>query len=111
MMPPMLANLLADASTPRVLHVMHFFDGVTLALAMIAALAFLRYFRRTRDRMFLFFAAAFFLYGLNRIVFQFRISAGDFANMWLYVIRIIAFAIVIAGVVDKNRRSRRPSSP
>jgi len=90
--------------TPRILHVNHFFDGVILALAMIAALLFIRLYRKTSDRFYLFFSAAFFIYGFNRILHQFYTSHSDESKVWLYSIRLVVFALIIIGCADKNRR-------
>ena len=69
----------------------------------VAGLFFLRFWRTTSDRLFLFFALAFWLLSaswLGLAVF----NPADEARPYVYAIRLFAFALIIAGVTDKNRR-------
>jgi uncharacterized membrane protein HdeD (DUF308 family) len=99
-----------DPLSPRTLHINHFFDGIIFALAIVAALLFIRFYRKSRDRLFLFFAAAFAIFGLNRILFQFYGDAPDESKTWLYAIRLLSFLLIIIAILDKNLRqpARRP---
>ncbi len=75
------------------------------ALAMACAVAgafFLRFWRKTRDRLFLIFALAFWLLGLNWALLAF--VQADETRTWLYVLRLVAFCLIIYGIVDKNRQ-------
>lgn len=72
------------------------------ALAMgfaVAGLFFLRFWKESRDRLFLLFAAAFFLLGLDRVIAS-TTAVGDA----VYLIRLSAFVLIVAAVLDKNRR-------
>jgi hypothetical protein len=75
------------------------------AIAMgsaVAGLFFLRSWKRTQDRLFLFFAISFFVEGLNR--FALGLSPDpDEARPFFYVVRFLSFAIILIGIVDKNR--------
>ena len=75
------------------------------ALAMgcaAVALCFLRSWRTTGDRLFLFFAVAFFALTLNWTGLAF-IDPGIELRHTLYLFRLAAFVLIIIGVVDKNR--------
>ena len=80
------------------------------ALAMgfgVAGLFFLRFWRKTRDGLFALFALAFFVMSANRIeiaLWALRGTRGDH----LYWVRLIAFALILAAILEKNR-SRKPS--
>jgi hypothetical protein len=80
---------------------------LTGAVAMgfcVAGLFFLRFWRETKDRLFGFFALAFFLLAGNRAAFAFHEQdKGDY----LYWVRFLAFAIILLAILDKNR-SRKP---
>ena len=79
---------------------------VSGALAMgysVAALFFLRYFASTRDRLFALFAAAFALLAGQRTFLPF---APESAMPLLYSVRVLAFLLIIAAIVDKNRSGR-----
>ncbi|HKB71412.1 MAG TPA: DUF5985 family protein [Thermoanaerobaculia bacterium] len=65
----------------------------------VAALFFLRFWRESRDRLFLLFSAAFFLLGVDRVIAS-TSSVGDA----VYLLRALAFVLILAAVVDKNRR-------
>ena len=78
------------------------------ALAMgyvVSALFFLRFFRQSRDRLFLLFAIAFALLGVQRLALSFATSfAGE--TLQYYVLRLVAYAIILAAIIDKNRQGR-----
>lgn len=75
---------------------------------LVAGLFFFRFWRQTRDRFFLFFALSFWIEGANRFVLSRQAGPGEDDPVY-YLIRLLAYALIIAAIVDKNR-SRRPSS-
>lgn len=77
-----------------------FIAGASAALAGVASVFFLRFWRATGDRFFLLFAGAFALFGINRIGL---ISTDREHNVWIYVLRLAAFGLIILAIVDKNR--------
>jgi hypothetical protein len=85
-----------------------FLNGATFALSITASLLFLRFYRRTRDRLFLFFSASFAVIGLNRLLFLFDGLAGEHEAI-PYIIRLAAFVLILYAIIDKNRR--RDSEP
>lgn len=69
----------------------------------VAALFFVRYWRQTRDRLFVYFAVAFALMAVERAAVVF--AQQRLENVaWLYVLRLVAFVIIASAIVDKNRR-------
>ena len=83
-----------------------FFWGALFMASAIAALFFLRYWSSTRERLFAFFAIAFAVMGLNWLSLAF-VDPGDELRHTLYLLRLLAFVLIIIGIVDKNRRSSR----
>lgn len=81
-----------------------FLLGVIAVTSLLAALYFLRFWRDTRDNLFLAFAAAFFIEGVNRTARIFFANPSE-ASPWVFIVRACAFFIIIAGIVGKNRRS------
>lgn len=73
--------------------------ALTLA-CLIAAVFFLRYWSATRDRFFLWFAAAFITFGANWLVISF--VGTEYAHL-VYLLRLVGFLLIIAGIVGKNR--------
>jgi Na+/melibiose symporter-like transporter len=80
----------------------HFWSGYLVALAATAALYFVKYWRATSDRLFLTFAGAFALLGANWAVLAFS-QTSDETRHYLYVIRLLAFSVIVLGIFDKNR--------
>ncbi|GAB6195336.1 DUF5985 family protein [Lysobacter xanthus] len=78
-----------------------FLLGMISMGSAVAALLFLRFWRTGRDRLFLWFAAAFLLEAVNRAVFAWQ-GAGDEATTPYLVARLVFFALILGGIVDKN---------
>lgn len=81
------------------------------ALAMgfgTAAVYFLRFWRETHDRLFALFALAFAVMAANRVQLALATLRGSHREE-LYWIRVVAFALIIVAILDKNR-TRKPSS-
>lgn len=76
--------------------------------SLVAALFFLRFWKSTRDRFFLFFALSFFIEGINRIAFYLLVGLQEDQPVY-YLVRLIAYGLILVAIVDKNRR--RPSQP
>ena len=78
-----------------------FLLGAVAACSVIAALFFLRFWRRTRDGLFLAFAAAFTLEGLSRIALAASPNPSE-GEPAIFLLRLAAYAIIIVGIVLKN---------
>ena len=81
-----------------------FLSGAVVAGCLLAALFFLRFWKRTRDGLFLAFASAFFLLGFGQALLALA-NVPDEERSWLYLIRLLAFALILAAIIRKNRRS------
>lgn len=79
-----------------------FLAGMIAMASLVAGLAFLRFHRRTGDRLFLFFAASFWLDALGRTV-EVALRLSDDGSAILYVIRVVAYGLILVGILDKNR--------
>lgn len=81
-------------------------SAVSGALAMgyaLAALFFLKFRQRTRVRLFSWFAVAFALLAAQRIALIGIVRQPD-ALPWSYVLRLLAFVLILIGIVVQNRR-------
>ncbi len=74
--------------------------AVTLGF-LVAALFFARFWKRTRDRLFIAFAVAFVLLALNQALAQW-LGAADERVGYTYLLRVIGFALILAAIIDKN---------
>lgn len=75
--------------------------GMVVAAAAVG-LFFLRSWRRSRDRLFLWFAIAFFLQALDRLALTLG-SGAPGEQIWIYGVRLVAFAMLLVAIIDKNR--------
>ena len=84
-----------------------FLNGAVTFAYLVAAVYFLRFFRKTRDRFFLSFAAAFFLLMLNLGIAT-LLGVEDERTGYSYVLRVIGFVLILLAILEKNlRRPRR----
>jgi hypothetical protein len=81
-----------------------FLSGAVSALFLVAGLFFLRFWKRTRDGLFLAFALAFFLLGIGQGLLTLAVIPDEERSL-LYLIRLAAFALILAAIIRKNRRS------
>lgn len=72
---------------------------------LVAGLFFLRFWRATREGLFLSFALAFFLLGCGQAMLTFT-HEGDENRSWLFVVRLAAFLCILLAIWRKNRASR-----
>jgi hypothetical protein len=79
--------------------------AVTMAYA-IGALFFLRFWRRTSDGLFLAFALAFALFGLNQFLAHVLGVHNELLSS-VYVLRVLGFALILAAIAGKNLSARR----
>ena len=77
-------------------------SGVLVMGYLIVGLFFHRFWYETRDRLFGIFAAAFWLLAVQRflLVMPEQTRTDD---VWLYALRLLAFVLILAAIVDKNR--------
>jgi hypothetical protein len=68
-----------------------------------AALFFFKFYRASRDRLFIWFAIAFLLLAVNQLAFA---LVGDRdEQVAVYALRFFAFLLILGAIVDKNRRA------
>lgn len=80
-----------------------FMLGAIAMASLAVSVFFLRFYRETKDALFLYFAAAFGLEAVTRTLLAFR-SAPDEAAVHLYLTRAFAYSLIVVGVYFKNRR-------
>lgn len=76
--------------------------GALTAGYLVIVLFFLRFRRESGDRLFTIFAAAFTLLAVQRFALFYY---GTEAGIWLYTLRLIAFSLILFGIIDKNAKS------
>lgn len=82
-------------------HVLDFLAGMIAMGFAVAALFFLRFWKRTGDSLFLTFAAAFALLAVHQgLIAGLRIANED--HSWVYLLRLLAFVLILIAIVRKN---------
>jgi hypothetical protein len=76
--------------------------AVAMGYAAIS-LFFIRFWWETRDRLFALFAVAFFVLSASRILLSILQDLGE-EQILAYAIRLAAFLVFLAAIVDKNLR-------
>ena len=79
-----------------------FLLGVIVTSSLTAGAFFLKFWKQTRDLLFLGFGAAFMIEGLNRAAFLF-VDHPDEGNPVIYTIRLFSYLVILAAIINKNR--------
>lgn len=85
-----------------------FLGGTLFASYVVVALFFFRFWRESRDRLFAIFAGAFLLLALQRVLLATEVAVVE-DQTWYYVIRLLAFLLMLGAILDKNRGGRTTS--
>jgi len=83
------------------------YDFLSGAIAMgfiVAGLFFLRFWRRTGENLFLAFASAFWILGASQSIMTLTNIPVE-ERSGLYLLRLMAFLIILVSVGMKNRRA------
>jgi hypothetical protein len=84
------------------------FIGGALTLSyLVLGLYFVKFWRRTRDSLFISFACAFWLLAANQSLVS-TFGSYDLDLGWTYLLRLLAFMLIIAAIVRKNLRVGGP---
>lgn len=81
-------------------------SGAVAALSMVASLFFLRFWKSTADRFFLYFALAFFIEGCNRILLA-SVTGSEETTPAYYILRLIAYGLILWAIFEKNRNQNK----
>jgi hypothetical protein len=84
--------------------------GAIATVSLTVGLFFLRFWRSTGDRFFLYFALSFFIEGFNRLLLGAAASqAGTIQHYAFYLLRLVAYGLILIAIWQKN--SRRGKGP
>lgn len=77
--------------------------GALVAMCLVASMFFIRYWYLTRDRFFLWFAAAFVTFALNWAFVLSEITISEHAEA-IFSLRLVGFLLILTAIIQKNRR-------
>lgn len=80
----------------------HIMLGAIIAVSMVIALFFLRFWRSSGDRFFLFFALSFLIDGLDRLWLATATPSTEDSPSY-YLVRLCAYGLILFAIFDKNR--------
>jgi hypothetical protein len=83
-----------------------FLSGAVAMGYITAALFFIRFWQKSRDRLFLAFAVAFALFAFNQCI-ALWLGDADERIGYTYMLRVFGFMLILAAIVDKNLSSKR----
>lgn len=84
----------------------HLMAGAIAMASLTIALFFLRFWRSSGDRFFLYFALSFAIEGLHRVYAVMRDSGGEDSPLH-YLIRLAAYGLILWAILEKNLPRRK----
>lgn len=80
--------------------------GAISMASFVVGLFFLRFWKDTGDRLFLFFAISFLIEGINR--WALGLSGNpDEGRPFFYFVRFLSFLLILIAIVQKNLSKRK----
>jgi hypothetical protein len=77
------------------------FTGAITMGSIVIALFFLRFWRDSGDRFFLYFALSFFIEGVHRLYSALHDAGGEDSPLH-YLIRLLAYGLILWAILEKN---------
>lgn len=77
-------------------------QGATAMGCLALAVVFLRFWVRSRDRLFAMFSGAFAVFAINRVQLVMLVSSQE-TDVLVYGVRALAFGLLLFAILDKNR--------
>jgi uncharacterized membrane protein HdeD (DUF308 family) len=78
-----------------------FMLGIIATSSLTAGVFFLKFWRKTRDSLFLAFGLAFVIEGLNRCAFL-TLAKPNEGNPYIYTVRLLSFLLILGAILYKN---------
>lgn len=80
-----------------------FLLGVIVCCSFVAGTFFLKFWRKTRDMLFLAFGIAFIIEGFNRASLL-LVEQPNRGHVAIYLIRLSCYLLILGAIIFKNRR-------
>jgi len=84
--------------------------GAIAMASLTIGLFFLRFWKNTGDRFFLFFAISFLLEGLNRAALG-MVADPNEDRPFFYFVRFLSFVLILVAIAHKNRTKGSQAKP
>lgn len=83
--------------------ILAFLNGGLAVASLAVGLVFMKFWRVSRDRFFIFFAAAFWAFALGATLRTIFASTSEHGHL-VFLPRLLGFVIIVIAILDKNRR-------
>lgn len=70
----------------------------------VTGVFFFKFWRRSRDRIFLFFGIAFWILALERLVLVLAGDPNSLRHVPIFLLRLLGFGVILFAIVDRNKR-------
>lgn len=81
--------------------------GAIAMASLVAGLFFLRFWRDTNDRLFLYFAISFLVEGINRAALALSADPNE-GRPFFYFVRFLSFLLILIAIAQKNLSTKTP---
>jgi hypothetical protein len=81
--------------------------GAVAMASAIIALFFLRFWRNSKDRFFLYFSLSFGIEALHRVYAAMTFEDAEDSPLH-YLVRLLSYGLILLAILHKNLPSRRP---
>lgn len=75
--------------------------GIVMANAAVGLILY-RFWRNSRDRLFLMFSLAFWVFAIERFLLV-LVTPNKEITPLIYVVRLLGFFLIVWGILEKNR--------
>lgn len=82
-------------------------SGAVAMAALVIALFFLRFWKSSGDRFFLYFALSFAVQAIDRVYAALPDAANELDQPLNYLIRVTAYVLILWAIFEKNLPARR----
>lgn len=93
------------------MNLISFLSGIYMITFATSGLIFFKFYKSTGDRFFKFFGFACGLFSIERLALFFVTdpllstpSTNSKPESWVYIIRLVAFLIIVYAILEKNRK-------
>jgi hypothetical protein len=78
-----------------------FLLGIIVATSLTAGAFFIRFWRQTKDSLFLAFGASFIVEGFNRAMILF-VDEPNLGHPLIYLVRLLSYLLILVAIINKN---------
>jgi len=83
--------------------------GAIAMASLVAGLFFLRFWKDTGDRLFLYFAISFLVEGVNRAALGMSANPNE-GRPFFYFVRFLSFLLILIAIAQKNLSTKTPTA-